>query len=367
MIEYGAPRSLLQCDLDKMTTHFNFDKKYVIDTFSWAKSNPTRGKPLLVASANIYTDGSRLKRGQSGAALIVMQVKNNRGYMSDSLLQDNCREDSFYLEDQDIWVCEVFAIKKAAIWIVEHADRFKFTSIDIYIDCLAAIMALKKSRVKSQIVWDTVKLLNMAAECLSGSLTLRWCEAHVEGSMAHRGNALSDELAKRAAESGRALVPEPELPSRTLASVKREVHYYLQNQWARRWVNGWRKNPPCRETKLFFPTLNLSKSKKLLFGGNSRKGYSILLQMITGFNFLAYHETRIGRMQDSRCRYCNVPGTTESPEHIFSTCESFGRLRFKHFRGNHTPTPPFDSLSTGGLLGFLREAEIQWFPEDPVS
>ena len=77
-------------------------------------------------------------------------------------------------------------------------------------------------------------MLNMAAECLPGSLNLRWISAHKEGS-AYDGNNHCDRMAKEAAEAGRHLVPENELPDRTMASVKREIHYYLQKEWAKRW------------------------------------------------------------------------------------------------------------------------------------
>ena len=96
-----------------MTSNHNFNKKYLIDSYSWCKENPKYGYPRYTADANIYTDGSRLKRGQSGGALVIYQVKTASDgiYKYDSRLSDvNYNADKFYLEDQDIWICELFAI-----------------------------------------------------------------------------------------------------------------------------------------------------------------------------------------------------------------------------------------------------------------
>ena len=131
--------------------------------------------------------------------MIVYKVINTRGYRTDRQLRNlhgiDGIQELFYLEDQDIWICEIFAIKRACIWIIENAESHKFKSIDIYIDCLSAIMALKSYKVISELVWETKTLLNMAAECLTGPLTLKWVKAHV----GYQGNEKADELAKTGA------------------------------------------------------------------------------------------------------------------------------------------------------------------------
>ena len=149
-----------------------------------------------------------------------------------------------------------------------------------------------------------------------------------------------------------------------MSSVKREIHYFLQKEWQKRWTKGWKHAPECLHAKMFFPNLDLGKSKKLLFGGNSRKGYSIILQMISGTNHLAYHNTKIGFMHDWTCRYCKAPDSKESTYHLITECDTFAYIRFRTL-GHPYPPPPYDYLSAGKLLGFLREAPIQWLPADP--
>ena len=122
-------------------------------------------------------------------------------------------------------------------------------------------------------------------------------------------------------------------------------------------------NPPCRVGHLFFPEINLSRSRKLLFGGNSRKGYSIILQMISGCNHLAYHQVRIGTMDDKPCRYCRAEGSEETAEHLLSDCDAFFTLRHRTLE-DHSPPKPFDHLSARQLLSFCKEALIEWLPAD---
>ena len=154
MKEYGAPNSLLNEEIDKMTSNQNFNKKYLIDSYSWCKENPKRGFPRYVADANIYTDGSKLKRGQSGGAFVVYKIKRSTdgSYVYDSRLSDGISSDKYYLEDQDIWICELFSIKQACSWIMEHAESNSFKSIDINVDSLSAIQALKAYKVRSKLV-----------------------------------------------------------------------------------------------------------------------------------------------------------------------------------------------------------------------
>ena len=86
--------------------------------------------------------------------------------------------------------------------------------------------------------------------------------------------------------------------------------------------------------------------------------------MMTDFNHLAYHETKIGNMHDWTCRYCKAPSSKESTYHLITECETFAYKRFT-ILGHPFPPPPYDYLSPGKLLSFCKEASIQWLPEDP--
>ena len=86
--------------------------------------------------------------------------------------------------------------------------------------------------------------------------------------------------------------------------------------------------------------------------------------MISGFNHLAYHEYRIGYLDDWGCRYCKAPNSKESTYHLITQCDTFAYTRFTTLKHPYPP-PPYDYLSAGQLLSFLKEAFIQWLPEDP--
>ena len=54
----------------------------------------------------------------------------------------------------------------------------------------------------------------------------------------------------------------------------------------------------------------------------------------------------------------------ESTYHLLSECDAFAYTRFTTLKHPYPP-PPYDYLSAGQLLGFLKEAFIQWLPADP--
>ena len=95
------------------------------------------------ADVNFYTDGSKQKKNQSGAGLCAYEVieGDNRKFESWIVPANRC----FYLEDQNIFACEVFAVRKAAELILNSENPERMNSANINIDSLACILALKKS------------------------------------------------------------------------------------------------------------------------------------------------------------------------------------------------------------------------------
>merc|ERR1711974_31448 len=88
---------------------------------------------------------------------------------------------------------------------------------------------------------------------------------------------------------------------------------------------------PCRQTKDFFPFTNHRLSKKLMT--LSRPQLSVMVQLITGHNFLNRHNTivDIGEVDPemAACRFCLQK--EESSFHILAQCDNFARLRMEIF------------------------------------
>ena len=123
------------------------------------------------------------------------------------------------------------------------------------------------------------------------------------------------------------------------------------------WNHNWHQLFECRQTKHFFPDINQKLSKGLL--KFSRKKFSILVQLITGHNFLNRHNSivlnQFSQYDDSGCRYCDE--NEESSFHIFARCERFAEDHRRWFDQpflDHT----FD-VKAKDIMGFLRDAKIE--------
>ena len=94
--ELKMPKELLYEEFDNMTAIHEFNKEFKIDSYSWVKANPNRGTPLLDSDVNLYTDGSKQKRFQSGAGLCAFEIVKSDNRKFESWLIPANR--SFYLE-----------------------------------------------------------------------------------------------------------------------------------------------------------------------------------------------------------------------------------------------------------------------------
>ena len=359
-VELGCDH-LLKEELDDMTACFNWNKKYTVDSYSYDYSNKKRGIPILETDCNLYSDGSRFGNYRCGAGLSVWKVHNLYGQKVERPIEGHDRY-SFYLEDQTIFACENFGVLSAANWLVDYHKIYGLKSAIINVDSLACLKGLASIKLKSKIVHKTVQALNNAAKFLPGGLTLRWVKAHVDGSDQHRGNAFADASAKEGAE-GEGLLDPLDIPLRGMSTIKSEISGYLLKFWQVRWKQNPYKESPALATKLWFPIVNSKKSFNLL-NKRSRSDYSIIVQAITGFNHLAYHECKVNQLAERgpNCSICRRPLRMTS-EHIFNECEAFATLRLRIF-GHHSPA--IETISVPQLTRFLKEATIGWLPTENV-
>ena len=217
--------------------------------------------------------------------------------------------------------------------------------------------------MKLKIVHKTVQALNQAASCLPDGLKVRWVKAHVDGSDQHRGNAFADGSARAGAE-GEGLLDPSDIPLRVMTTIKSELYSFVQNGWQRRWKHNVFKEAPALATKLWFPAVNPKKAFQLI-SNRSRKDYSIMVQAITGFNHLAYHESKVNAIaaqRGSNCTICRRP-LKMTAEHIFTECEVFATQRLRIF-GHHRPE--VETITVPQLTRFLNEAKVGWLPQADV-
>ena len=102
--------------------------------------------------------------------------------------------------------------------------------------------------------------------------------------------------------------------------------------------------------------------------GKSRKEFFILVQFMTGHNFLKRHNNLVnGNLDthpDSFCSFCDeeVPETTL---HVFAQCDRFALIRREIF-GDIILQPPFN-FKLSNIMQFIRRVRIFSTYDDPTD
>ena len=158
--------------------------------------------------------------------------------------------------------------------------------------------------------------------------------------MGHRGNEAADAEAKRGADTASLLATD--LPSTPEVAIKSKFKHAFRQMWQ----DYWSHRPDCRQTKIWLPTINRRKSFELLRA--SRKKLSVLVQIITGHNFLKRHQALVDEDDDNECRLCLED--EETSFHILAECPALAAQRLNVFG-----TP------------FLKQTSLEWTPQEIAS
>ena len=136
------------------------------------------------------------------------------------------------------------------------------------------------------------------------SVTLHWVKAHV----GHTLNEEADYVAKLGTvDEQYEQVPIPWCLIKTR----------IREKTITAWGNRWGKSLTCRQTKLFVPS---PQTRVSAFVQNaSREDVGLLVQFITGHNFLRYHLFNTGRAASADCRLC-AEHTPETSWHLWTEC-----------------------------------------------
>ena len=181
----------------------------------------------------------------------------------------------------------MLAIFKAAKYVLNN--KHNYSTVIIHCDSQAALKAIQNPYVRSNMVADTVRLLQkLKTEGIK--VTIRWIKAHV--------GITGNEAADLAARVGALEV------SRTTPVRKSDAHFKAQfKTWLYdKWSDRWNLYKEARQTKQFFSGPELSKAKALL--KLSRWEISNFLGLVTGHNNLNYHSSLIDPNIEDSCRFC---------------------------------------------------------------
>jgi len=275
----------------------------------------------------IYTDGSRYN-DKAGSGVAVYE-------------KDNLRDElSYHLGDHaTVFQAEVYAIFKAAEWLLEVG--VKYERIYFFVDCQAAIQAINKPFVVSATVRRALLACSEVAK--HNTLVFHWIKAHV----GIQGNEHADSLAKRGAQDVSLMLADtPFLSVRTARTM-------LQDKFDEQWTSRWQARTDCRQTKIWFPEVNKPYSQRLMH--LDRTTLSIMVQIITGHNFLRRHSSLINPDEESECRLCLED--EESSFHIVAECPALARPRLQVLGSSILAEPLTWSVTQ--VLSFLQEAHIE--------
>jgi len=285
---------------DSSKGEYRWDKKYKLDHDSLKT-----GKPLIEPNGDIsvYTDGSLLENSR-GSSFVM--------YQNGKIISQN-----YYhvREPITVYQAELCAINCAALELIRMNTA---SPIYIYVDSQAAIRSLFKYFVTSEILKKTIDNLNVLGE--GQPIHIRWVKAHV----GYEGNEMADQLAKQGA-----LSPNKVITSFRVGIPDSYVKSLIWEQHFNSWSLSWESLPTCRQTKIWFPKPDKSKSAIILT--QDRKRISWLVQIFTGHNFLNRHDALVDPEKDPTCRLCEEE--EETSFHLVAECPALAWLRMQVFGG----------------------------------
>ena len=143
------------------------------------------------------------------------------------------------------------------------------------------------TNIHSKTVLKTVDLLeSLKIRCKT--LTIAWIKAHI----GHEGNEQADQAAKEGTEAYQSEIYLP----KSWINTKNIINNLMIAEWNERWMNS----TEYKHTKFFYPEVDTHRAKHLL--KHSRSTVQLLTRAITGHNFLAKHQNRIGETVAPECR-----------------------------------------------------------------
>ena len=282
------------------------------------------GKPSQVPTTDqglhCYTDGSK-RQDHSGCAYTLM--------MDGAIIAEN---QAYLGITTDVLQTEILAIELAAKEVINHVPPL--LPINIVTDSQGAISALEKKVTTSKLVGATKRALNDIS--LRNPVTIHWVQAH----QGNKGNERADLLAKEAS-SFPMPGPEPLIPV-PMSLIKVKIKTAINKCWE----SAWTASTDCRQTKLFFPSLNPKFADSLF--QEPRESFSRSIRWLTGHDFLGKHQLLTGNVEDNTCRLC--ADEIESAWHIITECSKLEDLRQSITKERTISNPKKEHVSYHGLL-----------------
>ena len=234
-----------------------------------------------------------------------------------------------------VFQAEIYAIDRSCHLLRELNTK----CVTIFSDSKSGLQAISGIQIKSKVVKNCVDSLNELGKTCK--VELKWVKGHA----GHSGNELADYLAKTGTTNELEKVDLP--PPKCIAMTK--ISSAMYKVWNDRWISS----QGCRQTKIFFPTLNRVKSKTLI--NLDRQNLGSMVQVLTGHNRLRYHESKISSIEvNSSCRFCQWE--EETSWHLIGECPFFWRSRRDIFNETVLENPPDWNVTQ--LMKFVKKTKM---------
>ncbi len=138
--------------------------------------------------------------------------------------------------------------------------------------------------------------------------------------------------------------------SSSIAFTKKEIKCVIENTYVGLWTERWKKQPDCRQSKIFWSAPDKMLTKQLLKMTRERVGFAIRLW--SGHSYFRRHDRLCGANRVASCRYCTA--AEETPEHLILYCEYFKDVRAKYTQGGGLKVNPEQALSIAFEAGLVQ-------------
>jgi ribonuclease HI len=335
-------------NLDKIPPTFQPKNSLNHTVSDFGSSPPPPPNSLL-----IYTDGSKTPDG-IGAGFAVYQMDTSQ--ISFNLIHS----DSFKLPPYaTVFQAEVEAINQGArfaldITIPSSINLSLYGDLrhhELYFigDNRASLIAISNNLAKSRTVLNCTKNLSLLNR--THKITLHWIKAH----SGQEGNERADHLAKLGTALPYPLDPPHIIPNLLPTPIPfSHVKNRCKQQSLKLWNQQWANSQNCRQTKIFFPEVDIAKSNHLL--RLNRDHFGRAMRWLTGHCFLNRHNFLLYPTEttDPLCRLCNMEDETSS--HIICQCEALYLVRHYHFQEFLLPLSPITYMKQ--LTSYLDDPRI---------
>ena len=179
-----------------------------------------------ITDINIYTDGSKTKE-HTGAGYVIFKRKAERYSNSIRMPMENT-----------VFQAEVLAIREAIKEYITLRHDTE-TSVKVFTNSQAALLALSTLTIKSRLVYSTIMELNKLVQ-EGVSVEICWIKAHI----GQAGNKRADQEARQA-EAFEDIYNQALVPFAYFKSCIKAASHDL-------WKQEWIENPTCRMSKKIF-------------------------------------------------------------------------------------------------------------------